>query len=78
MSDIDLVPITYPLLDAGRSARGGWSADQLSLIGVSWPPPAGWKTASLGRLISSADAKRFVDLRDDGPPARDGNLFEPG
>jgi hypothetical protein len=59
----DLVTVTAELIDAGQSERGGWSKVQLALIGVAWPPPAGWKGAAVGRRILRAEAERFVALR---------------
>jgi hypothetical protein len=63
----DQVPVTADLLAAGQSDRGGWSKAQLALLGVPWPPPAGWKTTAMGRLIPRAVAARFVALRGTQP-----------
>lgn len=59
----DLVAVTAELIEAGQSERGGWSKEQLALIGVAWPPLAGWKGGAVGRFIPRADAERFVSLR---------------
>jgi hypothetical protein len=59
----DLVTVTVELIDAGQSESGGWSKAQLALIGVAWPPPAGWKGVAVGRRIPRADAERFIALR---------------
>jgi hypothetical protein len=59
----DLVTVTAELIEAGQSERGGWSKAQLALIGVAWPPPAGWKEIAVGRRIPRADTERFVALR---------------
>lgn len=65
--------ITEALLHAGCSVAGGWKKAQLALIGVPWPPPAGWKARVIGLEISDEAAARFVALRDgamtEGPPA---------
>lgn len=71
----ELVAVTTELIEAGQSDRGGWSKAQLALLGVSWPPPPGWKGEVIGRLVPQADAERFVQLRG-GRPAGDGqSLF---
>jgi hypothetical protein len=69
------VPVTAELIAAGRSQRGGWSKAQLALLGVPWPPPAGWKGEVIGRAISKAAADRFVELRDEGLPSAGPSLF---
>ena len=76
MAEAGWVPVrvTSELLAAGRSARGGWSAMQLALVGVPWPPPAGWQATAIGRLIPRDSAERFVALRG-GPPPDSGGLF---
>jgi hypothetical protein len=60
----DPVRITPELLEAGKSSRGGWSKAQLAILGVAWPPAAGWKARVIGVSISRADADRFIQLRD--------------
>lgn len=30
-------------IEAARTAKGGWTKDQLAQWGVSWPPSKGWK-----------------------------------
>jgi hypothetical protein len=39
-----------------RTQAGAWTSKQLTLIGVSWPPVAGWIRRSVGLKIS-AEAK---------------------
>jgi hypothetical protein len=77
MGEADRVPVTPELLTSGQSARGGWSAAQLALLGVPWPPPPGRKAAAIGRLVPAAAAERFVALRGGEAPSGDG-LFGPG
>jgi hypothetical protein len=76
MADGDLVPVTAELIKAGQSERPGWSRAQLALLGVSWPPPPGWRPAAVvGRAIPRADAERFVQLRGGSPPDGGPSLF---
>ena len=35
--------LTEADIERGRSARGGWTREQLAAWGVPWPPPKGWK-----------------------------------
>lgn len=30
-------------IEAGKSAKGGWTRKQLALWGIAWPPAKGWK-----------------------------------
>lgn len=43
--------VTAGLIDALKSGNGGWSRDALALVGVKWPPKAGWKKKAVGRKI---------------------------
>lgn len=55
--------ITEQLLEAGKSDRGGWTAEQLRYLGLEWPVKHGWQNRVIGRVIASADAERFIALR---------------
>ncbi len=55
--------VTDELIAAGENGNGGWNEDQLKILGVAWPPKAGWKSACIGRSITDEQAKRFVELR---------------
>ena len=55
--------ITRNLLNSGASGAGGWTKEQLALLGVVWPPVSGWPGRIIGTEISDADAERFVALR---------------
>ena len=35
-------------IEAGRTAKGGFSREQLEKWGVPWPPPKGWKKRLMG------------------------------
>ena len=37
--------LTEEQIEAGRSAKGGWTRAQLAKWGVPWPPPKGWRWA---------------------------------
>ena len=53
-----------------RSAAGGWSRAQLALLGVPWPPPAGWLDQLEGSLVSRDVLRRCGEMRKQRP-ARD-------
>jgi len=54
--------ITEELLASGASERGGFSREQLELLGIAWPLQAGWKRAAIGTEVSDAAATAFVEL----------------
>jgi hypothetical protein len=58
--------ITMELIEAGKSERGGWTKQQLALLGVTWPkgksPRHGWQQEIIGHEISEADAVEFVGI----------------
>lgn len=42
-----------------HSKAAAWTRDQLSCIGVEWPPPRGWKRRVIGKTISDDSRRRF-------------------
>jgi hypothetical protein len=58
------VRLTRELVHAGKSAGGGWSKEQLALIGVPWPPPKGWVGRLEGRRVPGSTAAAFLALKD--------------
>lgn len=52
--------VTEQFLARGKSAAGGWTKAQLALLGVAWPPVAGWKAEALGKDIAEEDAAAFI------------------
>jgi hypothetical protein len=60
------VIITKELILAGRSGAGGWTREQLRLLGVDWPkgksPRKRWQREIIGRSISKTDAEQFLRL----------------
>jgi hypothetical protein len=68
------VEITQELFDAGKSYRGGWSAKQLKVIGIEWPPEKGWMQKAMGKRIPDSDAQLFIQLRKTKVPAGQAKL----
>lgn len=57
--------VTSEFIVECASDAGGWTKYQLSLLGVAWPPPKGWKKGVIGSEIDDAVAAAFRN----GPPA---------
>jgi hypothetical protein len=72
-----MVRITEDLLSRGRSAAGGWTRAQLELIGVPWPPVAGWKVTVLGGDLTDAEAASFIAGKGAPRPPAGGALANP-
>jgi hypothetical protein len=45
--------LTEEQIEAGRSAKGGWTRKKLAAWGVPWPPPHGWRW----RLVHGRDVR---------------------
>lgn len=58
--------ITNELLEAGASERGGFRRGQTELLGLPWPLPRGWKSAVIGKDISTENSEKFVRLSGKG------------
>lgn len=56
--------ISQAEMEAAKSPKGGWTARQLRLWGVSWPPPSGWRKRLLkdGVPASCPVPDGFVEL----------------
>jgi ribonuclease HI len=68
----DFLAITFDLIEAGKSERGGWSKRQLACLGVPWPPPKSWKETAAGRVIQRSEAETFLKLKSNEPEAMPG------
>ena len=55
--------ITISLIESGKSLRGGWTREQVELLGESWPLRPSWQSKAVGRFIKPDDAEMFIDLR---------------
>jgi hypothetical protein len=56
--------LTHELIESGQSRVGGWSAAQLLLLGIQWPPRQGWKRRLVGTQIKRSDFQKFLALKD--------------
>lgn len=51
--------ITDQWLMDNRTDGGGWTREQLAVLGVSWPPKSGWKDRVIGTQIPYETAELF-------------------
>lgn len=57
--------MTKDIIDAARTAAGGWDRATLAGWGVPWPPPKGWRKALIEQGIGpDAEAMRAKRKRD--------------
>jgi len=54
--------ITAYWIEQNCTIRGGWTAKQLALIGIPWPPVKGWKQRRVGKSISLEAKAKFEAL----------------
>lgn len=52
------ITLTTHTMDTLRTKKGGYSAKVLSILGVNWPPPGGWRKALIGSKISRETYER--------------------
>ena len=46
------------IVEANKTSNGGWSKEFLESIGVSWPPPQGWKGKFIQGKLSNKKTKQ--------------------
>lgn len=54
--------VTLVWLNQHCTARGGYRREQLTLIGVEWPPKPGWKGRVIGLRVPDASRARFEKI----------------
>ncbi|MCG9736967.1 GIY-YIG nuclease family protein [Shewanella insulae] len=55
-----LITLTEERLTKAKTAKGGYNKAQLQVIGVDWPPIAGWKKSLIGKRITLNQFVEFV------------------
>lgn len=58
-----MVTITEKYLRDHCTSRGGFTAKQLMIIGVEWPPPKRWKKTIVGKVLTDEQAFQFSEAR---------------
>jgi hypothetical protein len=51
--------VTFEWITKYQTKNGGYTRNQLALIGVDWPPVSGWKDRAVGLTIPDEDAEMF-------------------
>jgi hypothetical protein len=59
----ELMQLTEEILELAKSDNGGWSQNQLNLIGVDWQPERGWKSNIVGKVYPKKVLSEFVSLK---------------
>ncbi len=54
--------ITKEFIEKGVSNEGGYTKQQLAILGVAWPPKTGWKNRCVGKTITDNKAKEFLGV----------------
>ena len=49
-------------IESLKTAKGGWTKASLKSLGVTWPPPAGWKN----KLLDNAECSHTWYMREPG------------
>ena len=58
----EIFVVTAEWIDEYATPNGAWTASKLEQIGVTWPPPRGWKRGAVGRVIPT-DQKAIFEQR---------------
>lgn len=72
--------VSSEFLAAGARAAGGYTRQQLQLLGLNWPPPKGWKKLVMGLVIPDESAEEFLRLSGSGSrsgKAKDADFLPP-
>lgn len=55
--------LTNEILNKAETRKGGFTKKQLAIIGVSWPPPKGWKKKRLGDHFPEKTLRDFLGVK---------------
>jgi hypothetical protein len=55
-----MVIISNDFLVAGGTGGVGFTNKQIAALGVPWPPQSGWKKGLIGKTVSLASAREFM------------------
>lgn len=56
--------LTRDFIHQHKTAYGGWTRAQTNAIGVKWPLRPGWIDRAVGKEISEAQARDFIEGRE--------------
>ena len=56
--------VTREWIKENKTARGGWTKEQLAILGVHWPPVQGWieRVTSSQHWLTNFEKWRFEQL----------------
>ena len=54
--------VTKQWIHDNTTTGGSWTANQLKILGVSWPPPKGWINRVDGMELCDVDQQKFEQL----------------
>lgn len=57
-----VVVVTPELVQEAMTGVGGWTREQLAILGVAWPPPSGWKAECFGRFITPSQRTQLLTI----------------
>lgn len=60
----ETVELTFDMIQAGKSSRGGWNAKQLQLFDVFYPLSKGWIGRLIGKTVTKESHEEFLKLKD--------------
>ena len=69
------IRLTAELLLKGSSRNGGWSREQLEILGVHWPLKKGWKDRIVGDDYAQEVIDRFLAMKDRHLKQEENDLF---
>lgn len=57
--------LTDTLISEVATDRGGWTREQLGIMGISWPPPKGWRKQLVAekRTLTDAEVEELREAR---------------
>ena len=58
------IKLTENDIKNGESKNGGYSKQQLELVGVKWPPRKGCKKEIIGKTFDGEVINQFISLKD--------------
>ena len=56
--------IDQGLLDEARPANGEWTAAQMKILKLPWPPPKAWEWFVIGNYLTMDEAFQLFEARD--------------
>lgn len=51
--------VTTGWIESYATPQGGWKRRQLEQLGLTWPPPKGWKDRAIGQEITDQQRRIF-------------------